>query len=72
MNVSERSVYMARTVMRLRPDLLAEMQAGRVSVAEAHRQARGKRKPTSWDRLVATWDSATDEDRARLLAEATG
>lgn len=72
MNVSERSIYMARAVHRLRPDLAMEIDAGRLSVAAAHRIATGKGKPTSWDRLVAAWNSATDDDRARLARLAMG
>jgi hypothetical protein len=72
MNVSERSVYTARKVMRLRPDLEPAIMAGRMSLNEALRVAEERVKPTSWDRLVKAWSAATDEDRARLLHAATG
>lgn len=66
MNVSERAIYMARKVGRLRPDLIAEIDAGKMSVNEAHRIATGKAKPTSWDRLVTAWNNASEDDQARL------
>jgi hypothetical protein len=44
MNVSERLVYMAGKVLRLRPDLEPEIAAGRMSINEAHRIATGKPK----------------------------
>jgi len=67
MNVSARLVYMARAVCRLRPDLADEVDAGRMSVAKAHRIATGKAKATSWDRLLTAWNNATDDDRGRLV-----
>lgn len=68
--VSERLLYMANAVLRLRPDLAAPIEAGSMSVAEAYRIAKGKAKATSWDRLVSAWNNASDADRARLMAEA--
>ena len=67
MSVSERLIYMARAVYRLRPDLADEVDAGRMSVARAHRIATGKAKATSWDRLLTAWNNATDDDRGRLV-----
>lgn len=67
MNVSERMVYMARKVARLRPDLRPEIMAGRMSVNEAHRLAANRTKPTSWDRLVSAWNSASEDDQGRFL-----
>lgn len=66
MNVSERMVYVAGVVLRLRPDLAAKVEAGTMSMNEAHRIATGKAKATSWDRLVRAWNNASDDDRARL------
>jgi hypothetical protein len=70
LNVSERLIYMAGKVQRLRPDLGDKVMAGEMSLNEAHRIAIGKRRATSWDRLLTAWNSATDEDRARLLKQA--
>lgn len=42
MGVSERSVYMAKKVASLRPDLDAEILAGNMSVNKACRLATGK------------------------------
>ena len=70
MNVSERSVYMARAVHRLRPDLAALLDAGTMSLASAYRMATNKAAQTSWDRLVSSWNKATDADRTRLMDEA--
>lgn len=66
MNVSERAVYMAAKVQRLRPDLAEEIRAGRMSTNAALRIAEGKSKPTSWDRLVRAWNNASDDDRRRF------
>ena len=70
MNVSERSVYMAAAVQRLRPDLAAELDAGTMTVAAAYGEATGKRKETPRDRLLRAWNNATEDDRAWLLAKA--
>lgn len=70
MNVSERSVYMARKVHRLRPDLAALIDAGQMTLNEAHSIATCKAKGTPWDRLVSAWNAASDADRSRLLIEA--
>lgn len=66
MNVSERSVYTAKRIARLRPDLTAKVEAGEMSLRQADMIATGKAKPTSWDRLVTAWNNATDDDRGRL------
>lgn len=67
MNVSERLIYMARTVRRLRPDLGDEITAGKMSVHAAWIIATGKTKPTSWDRLVAAWNNANESDKSRFI-----
>lgn len=67
MNISERTVYKASKVRQLRPDLGEELMAGRMSMDEAYRIATGKPKETSWDRLARAWNSATDDDRWRLM-----
>jgi len=63
MNVSARSIYTAKRVARLRPDLVAKVEAGEMSMHEADMIATGKAKPT---RLVTAWNNATDDDRDRL------
>jgi hypothetical protein len=72
MNVSERMVSMASTVLHLRPDLEPAIMAGTMSMNAAYCLATGKPKPTSWDRLVRAWNNATDDDRANLLAQIGG
>jgi hypothetical protein len=68
LNVSERSIYSARRVVRLgRHDLVAKMQAGELTVHAALRIAENKPRPTTWDRLVRAWNNATDDDRGRFL-----
>jgi hypothetical protein len=69
MSVSERSVYMARAVQRLRPDLSQKINAGEMSLAAAHREATGKAKATSWDRLISAWNNAGDDERQHLLSK---
>lgn len=72
MNVSERLYYMVQRVRRLRPDLLPEVEAGRLRVHAALCIAENRPKPTSWDRLVKAWNAATDEDRERLSVHILG
>ena len=67
LNVSERLVYMSMAINRLRPDLGDLIMAGTMSTNQAYRIATGKAKATSWDRLLAAWNSATEADRKRLL-----
>ena len=71
MNVSERSIYLARKVRRLRPDLVPAIESGELTLNAAIEQVEGKAKPSAWHRLVKAWNAASDEDRARLIAEAT-
>lgn len=66
MNVSERSIYMVKKVLRLRPDLKNEIAAGKLSINAAHRIATNKLNPTSWDRLLTAWNAASAADRLRL------
>lgn len=68
MGVSERSVYMAMRVKRLRPDLFEHIGAGEISLNKALAIIESKPKPTTYDKLLAAWNSATDQDRERLLA----
>lgn len=68
MNVSERTVYMALRVLRLRPDLAAKMKAGSMSVNEAYRRTTNRAMPTSYDRLVTAWNAAGEHDRIRFIA----
>lgn len=75
MNVSERSVYMAMKIVRLRPDLEPLIAAGKLTLHKALKIAEGKdqeAKPTSYDRLLKAWNAATDEDRERLVLAAMG
>jgi len=67
MNVSVRQVYKAKAVRRMRPDLVPEIVAGRISLHEAWRIANRKPKETGRDRLVKAWNAAAHEDRAWFL-----
>jgi hypothetical protein len=69
MNVSERSVYMALKVMRLRPDLEDPIAASTMTLNAAYILATGKQKAGKRDRLLSAWNSATDDDRAWLLSQ---
>lgn len=71
MNVSERSVYMMRKIMRLRPDLIPDIEAGTLTINAAMDKINKKPPQTSWERLVKAWNAATEEDRIRLISEAT-
>jgi hypothetical protein len=72
MGVSERSVYMARKISRLRPDLVPAIEAGHLTLNRAMAMITGKSKPSSWDRLVKAWNAASDEERQRLVRQAMG
>lgn len=72
MGVSERLVYMARKISRLRPDLVPAIEAGELTLNKAMEMATGKGKPSSWDRLVKAWNAASDEERQRLVQHAMG
>lgn len=67
MNVSERSVYMARTIVRKRPDLALLIEAGTMSLNEAYRLVTGKKKDTPFERLVRAWNAASPLDRRQFL-----
>ena len=67
--ISERHLFKAAVVMRVRPDLADKVQAGEMSVHAAWLEATGRSKPTSWYRLVTAWNNATTEDRVRLLEQ---
>jgi hypothetical protein len=69
MNVSERTIYMARKIRRLRPDLAAAVEAGAMSLNAAHTAMTGKPKNSSRDRLLIAWRNATDDDRAWFLSQ---
>jgi hypothetical protein len=69
LGISERQLYKAGTIMRLRPDLMQKVAAGEMKVHAAYREAKGESKPTSWDRLVRAWLNATYEDRQRFIKE---
>jgi hypothetical protein len=65
--ISERLIYMSRRLLLMgRPDLVAKVKAGEMSINAALREAEERAKPTSWDRLVTAWNNATDDDRGRL------
>ncbi|WP_210299830.1 hypothetical protein [Kaistia hirudinis] len=70
-NVSERMIYMARWLGENRPDLIPEIEAGRLKLAPAYQQARGLTKPkqSGYDKLEQAWRSATDEERMRFIAQ---
>ena len=53
--------------MKLRPDLEPQIMAGKLSLHAALMIATAKPKATSYDRLLAAWNNATDSDRLRLL-----
>jgi len=69
MNVSERSVYMARKLARLRPDLEDEVVAGRLSLNAALRIAE-KRASEPQPRLSAlrkAWAACSDAERNEFV-----
>ncbi len=73
MNVSERSVYMARKVQRSgRQDLIDAIEKGEISVNKAVSMLENKPKPTKYDRLVKAWGACSEEEKARFLVVING
>jgi hypothetical protein len=68
--VSERTMYMARAVARLDPQLAQQVQAGNMTINKAYVLATKKPKLTTFDKLVKAGVAATDEDRIELLKAA--
>ena len=72
MNVSERSVYMARRVRREAPDLSAEVAAGQLTVHAAIREIERRQgrvgSPANLQVLKAAWGRASPSDRAAFVA----
>jgi hypothetical protein len=68
MGVSERMVYMAKAVLRLRLDLETDLATGAMSMREAYRIATGRKKQTGLDRLVTAWRNAADDERVQFMA----
>ena len=66
-NVSERGIYKAQVIQKLRPDLGEQIMAGTISQDAAYRIATGKPKATSWDHLATAFLASTDEDKAKLM-----
>lgn len=69
MNVSERSIYMAAKICRIRPDLEPEVMAGRMSLHEAYRLVTNRPRATKFDKLLSAWRNASEDDQARFLAQ---
>jgi hypothetical protein len=62
------SSYLAARLKRDRPDLAEEVQAGRMSVRAAAREAKILKPPDPGRRLERAWDAATPEQRAACVA----
>lgn len=67
MNVSERSVYMARRVLRARPDLADAIMRGELSLHAAAQIVGGAKAPDHFAALCRAWKGATEDEQARLL-----
>ena len=73
MNVSERSVYMARKVLRSgRQDLIDALDKGEISTNKAVSMLENKPKPTKYDRLVNAWNASSEDEKARFLVAING
>ncbi|MDE2397506.1 MAG: hypothetical protein KGM91_18900 [Burkholderiales bacterium] len=70
MNVSERGVYDARRLIRsARADLIAEVEAGRMSLNRALMLAGERALRSGLAALRNAWSRATPDERAAFLAE---
>jgi hypothetical protein len=58
------SSYLAARLKRDRPDLAAEVEAGRMKLRDAARKAGIVKPPDSYRQLVLWWDRASPKDRA--------
>ena len=76
MNVSERSVYLARELIRTgREDLCAKVEAGQLKILDALRLAKPEKYVKRRDRLRElrnVWRLATSEERAAFLSTMRG
>jgi hypothetical protein len=69
MNVSERSVRDARRLLRAgRPDLVVQVEAGRMSLHRALILAGAKSAPSQANALRNAWRRASDAERERFIA----
>jgi hypothetical protein len=68
MNVSERSVYLARKLMRSgRADIIAAVERGELSMHAALQQIEPPRQKSTLKPLVLAWNAATPSERQALL-----
>ena len=69
MNVSERTVYMARRVHRSgRQDLIEACQRGEMSLNAALRAIDGQTRPDDgYTALCKAWNKATEDEQGRFL-----
>jgi hypothetical protein len=70
MNVSERSIYNARRLLRSgRDDLMAAVKCGDMSLNKALSIAYGKRRTSRYERLAQAWSACDEDEQRRFLAE---
>ena len=73
MNVSERSIYLARKLLRSgRQDLIDAVKKGEISTNKAISMLENKPKPTNYDRLVKAWNACSEGEKARFLVAING
>jgi hypothetical protein len=68
---SERTLYMAKTVQRLRPDLSREVMAGTMTINRAYRLATKHTKPTKLQKFIKDWADLNEDERAAFLVSIT-
>jgi hypothetical protein len=64
---SNASSYLAARLKRDRPDLAAEIEAGRMKIRDAARQAKILKPPDPGRRLDKAWAATTPEQRAAFV-----
>ncbi|MBO9168342.1 hypothetical protein [Rhizobium sp. L245/93] len=67
MNISERSVYTAKKIACLRPDLVPKIESGELSLNAAMAMINPKPSASNYDKLVKAWNSASEHDRLKLI-----
>ncbi|WP_117195113.1 hypothetical protein [Rhizobium terrae] len=67
MNVSERSIYTARKITRLRPDLVSRIESGELSLNAAAKMITNRAGPTTYEKLIQAWNAASEDDQGRFL-----
>lgn len=68
MNVSLDMVRKASVIQQHHPELCPDIEAGRLTINQAYRLAKGKRPPDRVERAARLWRNMTEDERGAFLA----